>query len=106
MTHLSEIFFNPFRYWFTRGPLTKLFRQFLWSPIPVQVKWSILAYMASYYAFAIACPIVLLNFALVGLLEKRDTFCTSYGNNRLILQTSLAGASSSFVFCYSLALAM
>jgi hypothetical protein len=74
----SEIFFNPVRYWFTRGPLTKLFRQFLWSPIPVHFKWSILAYMASYYAFALACPITVLNFIFIGIYDKADSFCESF----------------------------
>lgn len=63
----SEIIFNPVRYWFTRGgPFTKLFRTFLWSPISPAAKWSILAYICSYYAFSLAWIIAPLNFVLVG----------------------------------------
>lgn len=66
---ISEIVFNPLRYWFTRGgPFTKLFRTFLWSPIPPHAKWSILAYMFSYYALSISWSLSLLNFVLIGLL--------------------------------------
>ena len=59
--------FNPIRYWFTRGgPFTKLFRTFLWSPIPPHAKWSILAYMFSYYALSLAWSLSLVNFVLIG----------------------------------------
>jgi len=67
----SEIIFNPLRYWFTRGgPFTKLFRTFLWSPIPPHAKWGIMAYIFSYYAIALSWVTSLLNFALVGALSK------------------------------------
>lgn len=71
----SEIVFNPVRYWFTRGPLTKLFRQFLVSPMPTHTKWGVLAYMASYYAFALAWSGTILNFVLIGVFAWNDAFC-------------------------------
>lgn len=71
----SEIIFNPMRYWFTRGPFTKLFRQFLVSPMPTHTKWGVLAYMSSYYAFALAWSGTLLNFVLIGVFAWNDQFC-------------------------------
>ncbi|KAJ9112324.1 hypothetical protein QFC19_000744, partial [Naganishia cerealis] len=37
----SELIFNPLRYWFTRGPFSPLFRQYLWSNIPLAGKISL-----------------------------------------------------------------
>ncbi|KAL7418822.1 hypothetical protein Q5752_006506 [Cryptotrichosporon argae] len=70
----SEIVFNPFRYWFTRGPFTPLFRKFLWSPIPAHSKWSIMAYMFSYYAIAFGWIGSILNFVLIGVFAIQDSF--------------------------------
>lgn len=66
----SEIIFNPIVQWPRRGPFTKLFRRFLWSPIPPQAKWSILGYMCSYYAIALACTATILNFVLIGIFGE------------------------------------
>lgn len=72
----SEIIFNPLRYWFTRGgPFTKLFRSFLWSPIPPHAKWGIMAYIFSYYAIALSWVTSLINFALVGALSTPVVLC-------------------------------
>lgn len=65
---ISEIIFNPLIQWPRRGPFTKLFRRFLWSPIPPQAKWGILSYMLSYYAISLAWFMTILNFVLVGVL--------------------------------------
>jgi hypothetical protein len=62
----SELIFNPLRYWFTRGPFSRLFRQYLWSDVPLSGKISNLAYIFSYYAIACAWPMTVLNFVLIG----------------------------------------
>lgn len=63
----SEIVFNPLKYWFTRGPLSKLFRDFLWSDVPLAYKISTLSYMSTYYALAVAFPLTLALFVIQGL---------------------------------------
>jgi hypothetical protein len=70
MLTISEIIFNPIIQWPRRGPLTKLFLRFLWSPISPQSKFCILGYLFSYYAIALAWFVTILNFALVGVLGK------------------------------------
>lgn len=75
MAHFSEIIFNPLRYWFTRGPFTKLFRTFLWSPIPAHSKFGIMAYMFSYYAISSAWIGSIISFILIGVFAWADTFC-------------------------------
>lgn len=66
----SEMLFNPFSKWFSRGPVNKLFRLFVWSDIPIHSKISTLAYISSYYAIACAFPLSTLNWILVGLFRK------------------------------------
>jgi hypothetical protein len=67
---VSELIFHPFRQWFTKGPITPLFRQFIWSSIPLHSKFSICAYIFSYYAIAISWILTVANFFLVGLGRK------------------------------------
>ncbi|KAK4997645.1 hypothetical protein LTR66_002977 [Elasticomyces elasticus] len=62
----SELIFHPFRYWFTRGPITPLFRRFLRSAMPLPSKLSILAYIGTYYAIASAWMLTLANYFLTG----------------------------------------
>jgi len=62
----SELVFNPFRYWFTKGPLTPLFRNFLTSCIPLASKLTILAYIGTYYAIASAWFFTVMNYFLIG----------------------------------------
>lgn len=62
----SELLFHPFRYWFTRGPFTKVFRQFLFSPMPFTAKISIFGYIGTYYAIASAWILTVANYLLVG----------------------------------------
>jgi hypothetical protein len=65
----SELLFNPFRQWFTKGPITKLFHSFVWADIPLHSKISVLAYISSYYAIACAMLLSLLNWVLIGLFN-------------------------------------
>ncbi len=50
---VSEVCANPFRYWITRGPMTKLFRRYLWGPAPLSAKWATVSYLASYLSLAV-----------------------------------------------------
>lgn len=62
----SELLFHPLRYWFTRGPFTKVFRQFLMSSMPFTFKISILGYIGTYYALGSAWLLTLVNYFAVG----------------------------------------
>lgn len=63
----SEIVFNPLRYWLTRGPLSKLFRSFLFSNVPTAYKISTMSYMSTYYALGVSFPLTMAMFAVQGL---------------------------------------
>jgi hypothetical protein len=62
----NELVFHPFIKWPTKGPITPLFRKFLFSPIKVTSKVTILAYIGTYYAIASAIPLTLANYLIVG----------------------------------------
>ncbi|GAA6048892.1 hypothetical protein JCM3770_007107 [Rhodotorula araucariae] len=55
----SEMVFTPFRYWFTKGPISKLFRSFLAGPSPLPCKVGTISYIASYWAISVAPPLVI-----------------------------------------------
>ncbi|KIM25812.1 hypothetical protein M408DRAFT_204530 [Serendipita vermifera MAFF 305830] len=62
----SELIFNPFIEWFTKGPINKQLRTFVWSDAPVHYKFSMMAYMFSYYGIAGSFTLSLLNYLLLG----------------------------------------
>lgn len=62
----NELIFNPFRYWFTRGPFTKLIRSFIWSNIKITTKVTNLAYIGNYYGIAAAWVLTLANYFIMG----------------------------------------
>lgn len=62
----NELVFHPLRYWFTKGPITPLFRKFIFSNIKVTSKMTIIAYIGTYYAIASAIPLTLANYLIVG----------------------------------------
>lgn len=71
----NELVFHPFRYWFTRSPITPLFRKFLWSNIKITSKMTIIAYIFTYYAIASAIPLTLANYLIVGwFADEVDQF--------------------------------
>ena len=41
----NELLFQPLHKWFTKGPVTPLIHRFIWSPVPIHYKLSVLAYM-------------------------------------------------------------
>ncbi|EON63230.1 hypothetical protein W97_02457 [Coniosporium apollinis CBS 100218] len=62
----NELIFHPLRYWFTRGPFTKLFRTFIVSNMPLPSKITILAYIGTYYALGSAWLLTVANYFLMG----------------------------------------
>lgn len=62
----SELLFHPIKHWPTRGPLTKLFRRFIISSMPLPSKITILAYIGTYYAIGSAWFFTLVNYFLIG----------------------------------------
>lgn len=63
---VSELMFNPLRYWY-KGPFTPLFRQFLLSrKIRGFSKFTMLAYMGTYYAIASWWILALINYFMLG----------------------------------------
>lgn len=65
----NELLFHPFRFWIVRGPFTALFRQFLFSCIPLPKKLTILAYVGTYYAISAAWSMSLLNYFITGFFQ-------------------------------------
>ena len=66
---VAEVCSNPFRYWFTRSPMSKLFRRYLWGPAPLTVKWNTCAYLASYLALACGAPLAIALYVVDGLFH-------------------------------------
>ncbi|KAI1462789.1 glycosyl transferase family group 2-domain-containing protein [Annulohypoxylon moriforme] len=62
----NELMFNPLRYWFTRGPITPLFRKFLFSNIHLPKKLTICTYIGTYYAIGACWILTLMNYFLSG----------------------------------------
>jgi hypothetical protein len=62
----NELIFHPLRYWFTKGPFTKLFKRFIMSSMPLPSKITILAYIGTYYALGSAWLLTLLNYFIIG----------------------------------------
>jgi hypothetical protein len=70
----SELLFNPFVKWFTKGPINAQLRNFVWSAAPVHYKISMLAYMFSYYGIASTFVLTLLNYFILGWQAPIDAF--------------------------------
>ncbi|KAG9713205.1 hypothetical protein KCU73_g16594, partial [Aureobasidium melanogenum] len=62
----NELLFHPIRYWPTRGPFTKLFRNFITSAMPLPSKFTIMAYIGTYYAIGSAWLLTIMNYFLLG----------------------------------------
>ncbi|CCG84107.1 protein of unknown function [Taphrina deformans PYCC 5710] len=64
---ISELMWNPLRYWIYKGPFTPLFRTFLFSrQIRGFSKFTMLAYMGTYYAIASWWVLALINYFILG----------------------------------------
>jgi cellulose synthase/poly-beta-1,6-N-acetylglucosamine synthase-like glycosyltransferase len=70
----DELIFNPLWSWFSRGPISKQLRTFVWCPVPVHYKLAMMAYMFSYYGIACCFLLSVLNYILLGLLPSIDRF--------------------------------
>ncbi|KAF2458823.1 glycosyl transferase family group 2-domain-containing protein [Lineolata rhizophorae] len=62
----SELVFHPLKYWLIKGPLTPLFRRFIMSNMPLPSKFTIMAYVGTYYALGSAWILSLLNYFMAG----------------------------------------
>ena len=62
----NELIFHPMRYWFTKGIFTSLFKVFIFSNMPLPSKFTIMAYIGTYYALGSAWILTVLNYFLVG----------------------------------------
>lgn len=84
----SELIFQPFRYWFTRGPVTPLFRKFIVSKMPLMAKITIMSYIGTYYAIGSACKLFypsrkLLLTKFQGILTTANYFLIGWFNGYL-----------------------
>ncbi len=71
----NELLFHPLRFWFSRGPITKLFSDFMLSSIHLPKKLTICAYIGTYYAIASAALLSVANYFLTGWFrDVLDTF--------------------------------
>ncbi|ODO03115.1 hypothetical protein I350_05960 [Cryptococcus amylolentus CBS 6273] len=66
----SELLFHPIRHWLYKGPITPLFKQFVWSNIAVHSKFTICGYIFSYYAIACAWFLSVANYFIAGFDRK------------------------------------
>ena len=62
----NELIFHPVRYWITRGPFTPLFRKFMGSNMPLPSKFTIMAYIGTYYAIGSAWILTTMNYFIIG----------------------------------------
>ncbi|KAL1296820.1 hypothetical protein AAFC00_004446 [Neodothiora populina] len=73
----NELVFHPFKDWWRHGPITPLFRRFLGSNIKITSKFTIMAYIGTYYAIAAGLPLSIINYVLLGLGWQLDKFYQS-----------------------------
>ncbi|OCF41165.1 hypothetical protein I317_04995 [Kwoniella heveanensis CBS 569] len=71
----SELLFHPLKNWIFRGPITPLFREFVWSNIPMHSKFTICGYIFSYYAISCAWILTVANYFIMGL--NRESSATN-----------------------------
>ncbi|KAM0714784.1 hypothetical protein Q7P37_009248 [Cladosporium fusiforme] len=62
----SELLFQPFKKWPTRGPFTKLFISFMGSGIAFPSKITIMAYIGTYYALGSSWLFTVMNYFVSG----------------------------------------
>ncbi|GAA5823335.1 hypothetical protein JCM11251_007571 [Rhodosporidiobolus azoricus] len=77
----SEIVFNPIKTWWRKGPFATLYLRYMWGNTPLPTKVSASAYIASYWAIAVAPPLTLAYYLLSGWLafELSAAFTPSFG---------------------------
>ncbi|KAM5542549.1 hypothetical protein V8D89_004008 [Ganoderma adspersum] len=70
----NELLFNPIVQWWRKGPIAQQIRRFMWSGAPLHYKFSMMAYMFSYYGISAAITISILNYVLLGFQFPVDGF--------------------------------
>jgi len=70
----NELLFHPLIYWPIRGPFTPLFIKFLRSNIKITSKFTIIAYIGTYYAIAVGFPLSIVNFLIAGWQFELDHY--------------------------------
>lgn len=65
----NELLFHPFKLWLSKGIFTPLFIRFVFSNMPLGSKFTIMAYIGTYYAIGFAWMSTLLNYFLIGWLN-------------------------------------
>ncbi|EPS98172.1 hypothetical protein FOMPIDRAFT_1024747 [Fomitopsis schrenkii] len=70
----NELLFNPIVQWWRKGPISKEIHSFLWSSAPLHYKFSMMAYMFSYYGIACSITIGVINYILLGFQLPVDGF--------------------------------
>lgn len=67
---ISELCFNPLRFWWKTGVFSSLFKSYLCSQkIALSSKFLMIAYMGSYYAIGGIWILAIINYFIVGWLE-------------------------------------
>lgn len=62
----NELVFHPILQWPSRGILTPLFKHFIFSSMPLPSKFTICAYIGTYYALGSAFPLTVMNYFVSG----------------------------------------
>ncbi|KAH9950816.1 glycosyl transferase family group 2-domain-containing protein [Amylocystis lapponica] len=70
----SELLFNPIAQWWRRGPIAHQIHRFIWSSAPLHYKFSMMAYMFSYYGIAGSITIGIINYVMLGFEFPVDGF--------------------------------
>ncbi|GAM90823.1 hypothetical protein ANO11243_088680 [Dothideomycetidae sp. 11243] len=70
----NELIFHPLIHWPTKGILTPLFIKFLRSNVKITSKFTIVAYIGTYYAIGVGFPLTTLNYFLAGWQFQLDQY--------------------------------
>ncbi|KAK9461690.1 glycosyl transferase family group 2-domain-containing protein [Lipomyces oligophaga] len=82
----NELMFRPVRYWFLGRLFTPLFWQFLVSNMKAFQKFTIIAYIGTYYAIAASLLLTFVNYIVIGWFQgEMDQFYLSAFNSLLAL---------------------
>ncbi|KAL0059149.1 hypothetical protein AAF712_014121 [Marasmius tenuissimus] len=71
---IIRLLFNPLIQWVYKGPISPQIRNFVWSNAPLHYKFSVMAYMFSYYGIACSILITLINYVFLGFQFPVDGF--------------------------------
>ena len=98
----SELLFNPFAKWLTKGPINPAIHRFVWCSAPLHYKIAILAYMFSYcefhFLFCLFPPILIVPCVpqTASLLRSRSGFSTTpFSDSSFLWTTSTCTVSRS-----------